>query len=124
MVFTNFGRQKIAYALGSNVSAGPIAYFAVGTTSGTISASSTTLTGSEYARILQTGNPDFSTNQVVSFQGDLNSVAASGLVLRQFGLFSTAGSNTGSVYDINQLNGSVVCDGTIELQFISAIQVI
>jgi hypothetical protein len=42
----------------------------------------------------------------------------------QFGLFASGTKNTGSVYDINQLNGSIVCDGTIELRFESAIQVI
>lgn len=124
MVVTNYARQKIAYALGSNISAGPIGYFGFGTTSGTISVSSTTLTGSEFTRVAITGSPDFATNQIVTFQADLNSVVASGLILKQFGLFSTAGSNSGSIYDINQLNGSIVCDGTIELQFTSAIQVI
>ena len=124
MVVTNFAKQIIAYMLGSGISSQQIGYFGFGTTSGTISASSTTLTGSEFNRIAITGSPNFATNQVVSFQADLNSVTASGLILRQFGLFSTAGSNTGSVYDINQLNGSVVCDGTIELQFVSSIQII
>lgn len=124
MVVTNYARQQIAYSLGSNISAGPIGYFGFGTTSGAISSSSVTLTGSEFNRVAITGSPDFTTNQVVTFGADLNSVVASGLILKQFGLFSTAGSNTGSVYDINNLNGSIVCDGTIELRFESAIQII
>jgi hypothetical protein len=124
MVFTNYAKNIVSIMIGSDLTNKHIQYFAVGAGSETINANTETLTGSEFSRFLITGNPDFTTPKVVTFTGDLNSVQASGLSLMQFGLFASGTKNTGSVYDINQLNGSIVCDGTIELRFESAIQVI
>lgn len=110
--------------LGSQISNAYIQTYAFGAGSQTITGNLTTLTGSEFTRIMITGSPNFTTSQVVTFTGDLNSVQASGLILKQFGLFISGAKNTGSVYDINQLNGSIVCDGTIELSFEDALQVL
>jgi hypothetical protein len=77
----------------------------------------TTLTGSEFLRLAITGSPNFSTPLSCTINADINSVQASGLILTQFGNFLTSGINTGSAYQVNQLNGSIVCDGTIELSF-------
>jgi hypothetical protein len=118
-MITSFAKQQLTYALGSNISNNYIQTFAVGTGSQTIKSGLTTLTGSEFARFMITGSPNFSNSQVVSFQGDLNSVTASGLILNQFGNFTSGPINTGSAWALVQTTGSVVCDGTIELEVIS-----
>lgn len=116
MVVTNFMRSQAITLAGSQMQ-----YLSVGAGSQTLTNSMTTLTGSEFIRLNITGSPNFSVPFSVTFQGDINSVQASGLILKQWGFFATAGSNTGSAYQINQLNGSLVCDGTIELSFNSTI---
>jgi hypothetical protein len=117
MVLTNYARQRILYSLGSELSNNYISAFAVGMGSETIGSNMTTLTGSEFSRFMITGSPDFSTAYSVTFTGDLNSVQASGLILKQYGNFASGPINTGSLWGINQLTGSLVCDGTIELRF-------
>jgi hypothetical protein len=111
-MITQFGLGQAAILLGSQMQ-----YMACGPGSATISSGLSTLTGSEFIRILITGSPDFSVPRSVTIRADLNSIQANGLVLSQFGEFNNGTLNTGSVYNINQLNGSIVCDGTIELSF-------
>ena len=95
-------------------------YFSVGAGSTTLTNSMTTLTGSEFLRQQITGSADFSTPLSVTISADINSVQASGLILKQFGNFAVSGINLGSAYQVNQLNGSLICDGTIELSFESS----
>lgn len=118
-MITNFLRQQATLVIGNQIQ-----YLSVGTGSQTLDPGMTTLTGSEYMRVLITGSPNFTTAQSVTFSADINSTQASGLVLTQFGVFSGATINVGSAYTINQLNGSLVCDGTIELSFESSVRVI
>lgn len=123
MVFTNAGKKLVALSLGSDLGL-YINYVGVGTGSGEVTGSNTTLV-SEQNRVSITGSPDFSTDQEVSFQADFNSVQMSGLNLTEFGLFNT-GSDTGfpgSAW-LREGFGSVVFDGTNELQIISTIKVI
>ena len=122
MAITNYLKQTLTYALGSNLN-NYIQTFALGTGSQTITSGLTTLTGSEFSRFMITGSPDFTTPQAVTFTGDLNSVSASGLILKQFGNFTSGAINTGSAFEVNQLLGSLICDGTIELRFEQSITI-
>jgi hypothetical protein len=117
-MITNYLKQQAIELVGSKLQ-----YLAVGAGSATLTATMTTLTGSEFLRLIITGSPDFSVPYSVTINADINSVQASGLILKQFGNFFTSGINTGSAYQINQLNGSIVCDGTIELSFEQSINV-
>jgi hypothetical protein len=119
MTVTNFARQQAITSIGNEMQ-----YLAVGTGSQTLSESMTTLTGSEFLRVAITGSADYSTPRTVVINANLNSVQASGLILTQFGNFAQSGINLGSAYQVNQLNGSLVCDGTIELSFESSLRVI
>ena len=109
-MITNYSKEQAAIYIGSKMQ-----YVGFATGSQTLDGTMTTLTGSEFIRVAITGSPNFSVPQEVTINSDLNSVQISGLILRQFGNFLPSSINTGSAYQINQLNGSIVCDGTIEL---------
>ena len=123
MVFTTWGREQTALLIGSDVTNKQISYYAVGTGSATEDNSNKTL-NSEWTRFSMTESPDFTEGRKVTFTGDLNSVQASGLSLTEFGLFASGSASTGSCFSREQITGSVVCDGTIELKFETAIEVI
>jgi len=109
--------------LGSDISNNYIQYFGVGTGSGTEDNSNVTLV-SNWKQFKITGSPDFSEERKVLFTGDLNSVQASGLILTEFGLYQTSGTTfPGSTWSREQITGSIVCDGTIELRIESNIEV-
>jgi hypothetical protein len=110
-MITDYTREIATGYIGSQM-----LYFSAGAGSQTLLNNITTLTGSEFTRVAVT-SADFSTSKQVTINSDLNSVQSSGLVLTQFGNFTSATINTGSALQINQLNGSIVCDGTIELSF-------
>jgi len=122
MVFTNYGKQAITWALGSDISNNHIQYVAIGTGSGTAKITDVTLV-SESDRNLITGSPDFDTTKKVTFQADFNSVEMSGTTLTEFGLVASGPSLEGSVWQ-REAFGSIVFDGTNELQIISTIEII
>lgn len=121
MAFTNWGKQAVTYALGSQMPSSYVQCIAVGTGSGTSSVTNVTLI-TENVRHMITGNPDYSTPYKVTFQGDFNAVEMSGLKFMEFGLFASGASNVGSVWQRETL-GSITFDGTNELQIISTLQV-
>jgi len=123
MVFTNDGKKFVAYGLGSNVGM-YIRHIGIGTGSSTISATDHTLV-TETNRTSITGSPDFSESQKVIFQADFNSIQMSGINLTEFGLFNVASGPgfTGSVW-AREGFGSVVFDGTNELQVSYAVEVL
>lgn len=125
MTFTTYGREQIAYRIGSQTS-NYVRYFGAGTGS-KVESNSNGLLGSDWARFEITGSPFFESRKV-TFTGDLNSIQSSGLILTEFGLFSESGTIVGnraigSTWTRNALAGSIVCDGTIELKFEEAIEV-
>lgn len=124
MTFTTFGRERIAIGLGSNLSTNFISYYGVGSGSGTELVSNVTLVN-EFSRFLITGSPDYTQSRKVIFTGDLNSISASGLILKEFGLFMSGPALTGSTWMRNTINngGSVVFDGTLEAQFQTTIEI-
>lgn len=122
MVFSNFGRERIAISLGSPVTNNFISYFAVGSGSGAELTSNTQLVN-EFARFPITGSPDFTESRKVTFIGDLNSIVASGLVLTEIGLLTSGAAFTGSTWSRETLLGSFVFDGTVEGQFTSTVEV-
>lgn len=124
MTFTTFGRERVALSLGSNISDNHIHFFGVGAGSGAENVSNVTLID-EKLRFEITGSPDFSQSRKALFTGDLNSVQASGLILKEFGLFNVSGTAfPGSTWSREALTGSIVADGTLELRFESAIEIL
>lgn len=121
-MITNWGAQAIAYAIGSDISNNYLQYCAIGSGSGTVLASQTTLLN-ETDRNPLTGSPDFTTSRKVEFQFDFNSVELSGLHLTEFGFLPSGTGITGSIWQIERI-GSIVFDGTVELQILNTIQVL
>ena len=123
MVFTDFGRQSVAFSLGSDVSLF-IAHVGIGDGSGGVLVTDTTLVN-EVNRVGITGSPDFSENFKVQFQADFNSVQMSGIELQEFGLHHTGSATnfTGSIWSREGF-GSITFDGTNELQILSTLQVL
>ena len=123
MVFTNTGRNMTALGLGSNVGLF-VAYMGIGSGSGTALVTNTTLLH-ERERNAFTGSPDFSTAQKVTFQADFNTVQMSGTDLTEFGLTETAsGTNFPGSFWQRESFGSVVFDGTNELQIVTTLHVL
>ena len=122
MTFTNYGKQAVAWAIGSNLSNNFMSCFAIGSGSGTADITNTTLVN-EWTRFQQTGTPDFSTARKVTLTADLNSVSASGLLLYEFGLLASGPALTGSLWQ-RECVGSVVFDGTNELKIESSFEVL
>lgn len=121
-VFTDYGREAVAVLLGSSVPTLVIDSCAIGDGSGALVVTDTTLI-SEHTKTVQTGSPDFTTVRKVTFQADFNSLQMSGLTLSEFGWFSSGASSTGSAWFLTNF-GSVVFDGTNELQITTAFEVL
>lgn len=124
MVFTDAGKALVTFGLGSDVNLF-IAALGIGSGSGTVVATQSTLIAPR-DRNTFTGSPNFDTAQKVTFQTDFNSVEMSGTTLTEFGLSETTGSSTafpGSMWQIERF-GSIVFDGTNELQVLSTLNVI
>ncbi|MHA1876716.1 MAG: hypothetical protein ACTSUC_09770 [Promethearchaeota archaeon] len=124
MVFTNYGKERIAFLLGSELDNTYIRYYGIGNGSGMVAVTNSELI-SEDARFEITGSPDFTTSKKVTFTGDYNSIDFSGLSLQEFGLFSESGTNfPGSTWYRQQLIGSVVGTGDIEIRLETTFEVI
>lgn len=123
MVFTNFGKQSVAFRLGSSTPT-YIGYIGVGNGSGTVGVTNEALISEKYRQAI-TGSPDFSTDRKVGFQADFNSIQMSGMNLMEFGLFHTGSATNfpGSLWQ-REAFGSVVFDGTNELQIISVLEIL
>jgi len=122
-MITNTAKEMVALGMGSNLGLF-IAYAGIGSGSGTIVPTQSTLLANR-DRNLITSSPDFTTAQKVTFQADFNSVEMSGTTLTELGLSET-GSATGfpgSMWQIERF-GSIIFDGSNELQFVSTIHVI
>lgn len=122
MVITNAGAQAITYAIGSNISNNYIQYCAIGTGSGTALVTESTLIN-EVDRNPLTGSPNFAEARKVQFQSDFNSFEMSGVTLTEFGFTPSGASQVGSIWQIERI-GSIVFDGTNELQVISTLEVL
>lgn len=124
MVFTNDGKEFVALRLGSDITGLFIGHIGIGDGSGTAVVTDSTLV-SEVNRTDITGSPDFTTARKVSFQADFNSLQMSGINLTEFGLFDVASGTgfPGSTWQ-REAFGSVVFDGTNELQIISTLEVL
>lgn len=120
MPFTEAGQQFVIWRLGSSLPDMYISSIGVGEGSGTATSSDTTLV-SETVRNMITGSPDFSSGLQVTFQGDFNSVQMSGTNFSEFGLFQSGTTGNGSVW-LREGFGSIVFDGTNEVQIKSTIQ--
>lgn len=124
MVVTNSARQFVTWLVGSQISDLYIKSIGIGTGSSVPSVSDTTLL-TEVNRVNITGSPNFTENRKVSFQADLNSVEMSGVALTEFGLFNIGSATgfAGSVWERENF-GSLLFDGTNELQIVSTLEVL
>lgn len=125
MTFTDYGKQAVAWSLGSDISNNYIQAVAIGDGSGTVPLSGTNdfILANEVKRTIITGSPDFTESRKVAFQGDFNSVEMSGIALTEFGLFASGPSNVGSIWQKVGF-GSIVFDGSNELQVFSVLEVV
>ena len=121
MVFTNPGKEMVALGLGSDVGL-YIQALAIGSGSGTVAATQSTLLAPR-DRNTFTGSPNFDTAQKVTFQADFNSVEMSGTTLFEFGFLGSYPALVGSVWQREGF-GSIVFDGTNELQIVSVLEVL
>jgi len=121
MPFTNAGRKLNTFSLGSDINLF-IGFVGIGSGSGTATLTDSKLLN-EVNRSAITGSPNFSTAQKVQFQGDFSPTQMSGIHLTEFGLFNT-GSNTGFTGSAWQREsfGSIVFDGSNELQILTTIE--
>lgn len=122
MVFTNVGKEFVALAIGSDITDNHIQSCAIGSGSGTAVAADVILLH-EVSRNVITGSPDFSTVRKVEFQADFNAVIMSGIHLTEFGFLPSGADLIGSTWQRESF-GSIVFDGTQELQIISALEVL
>ena len=122
MPLVRYAAQATAWNLGSNLSNNFVQYFNIGSGSGTFVNTQVTLLN-ETDRNPITGSPDFTSARKVSFQGDFNSVELSGTVLFEWGLIGSHPSLQGSIWQ-RETFGSIVYDGTGELQLVSTIEII
>lgn len=121
-MIVNYGAQAVAWAIGSNIANNYIQYCAIGSGSGTVANTQTTLFN-ERDRNPVTGSPNFATAKKVTFQFDFNAFEMSGTNLTEFGFLGSYPSNVGSMWQIERI-GRVVFDGTNELQISNVIDVI
>jgi len=120
MVFTTYGKLATSWQIGSNLSNNHIQCMSIGSGSGTAGITDVTLLGEKVRRVI-TGSPDYSTAREVMFQGDFNSAEMSGTTAMEFGLFSSGLLGTGSCWQREGF-GSIVFDGTNELQIQTTIE--
>lgn len=86
MVITNYGRERTAVRIGSQVDHLGSAYMAVGSGSGVVTVATTGLYH-YFDRNQITGSPDMTTAQKLVWVADFTNSEMSGLTLRQFGMF-------------------------------------
>ncbi len=123
MPFTNDGAQFLTYRMGSPLNNLWAHQIGIGSGSGTALVTNSTLVA-ERIRNKLTGSADFTTPRKVTYQGDFNSFEMSGTHLTEFGLFTTGFAIlTGSTWQRESF-GSIVFDGTNELQVQTTIEVI
>jgi len=122
MVMTNFSAQALTWRLGSSLPNMFIGAMAIGSGSGTSLATNTVLFNERVRNVL-TGSPDFTVSRKVQFQADYSSPQMSGTHMTEFGLFQSGALNIGSVWQRESF-GSIIFDGTNELQVISNIEII
>jgi len=99
--------------IGSDISS-PL-NFAIGSGSGTIVATRTTMFHEKDRQAFTGGSIDFSTTNKLIFQSNWNSVEMSGTLLSEVGIVDNATANTGSVWSLNVIP-TLTFDGTNELQ--------
>ena len=113
MVFTEIGRSGAILAIGSFASNRP-QYMALGTGSAIDSISDVKLVTEAGSRIAPT-TVDLTTPKEALYTVDVNSVAMSGTLLTEFGMFTEGTTVTGSLWSKDGF-APVTFDGTNELQ--------
>ena len=121
MVTLNSAKKDIALNIGGGSQSYPN-YYILGTGSGTILSSQTTLfTPTDIQEVTA---KDTSNAYKVTFTGDWNSVEMSGIQLREFGLTGISGTGfTGSMWSKSSIPAAISFDGTNELRIEETLEV-
>ncbi len=112
IVITNYGKSRISLIIGGS-SVPLVSYYAIGSGSGVALATQTTLLAEEDRQAFT--SVSFPENRKVRFTGDWNSIEMSGLELDEWGVQSSGGTLTGSLWSRTSVP-RVVFDGTNELR--------
>ena len=116
MTVLNWGKHRTALMLGGSVvnnnSGNYPTYFMIGSGSGTIAGTDTTLFNPLDRQ--NTTSATF-TNQAVMYTGDWTSTEMSGLSFSEFGLIPSGGGLTGSLWS-KSFTPTIVFDGNTELR--------
>jgi hypothetical protein len=110
MVVTNYGKEMVAYRIGSNTTLP--GYMAVGSGSGTVAITNIELVN-EWDK--NATSASFPVTQESVFTADWSAQEASGLVLQEFGLYHAETAETGSLWD-REFVVSTTFTGTRDLQ--------
>jgi len=113
VTYTNYGLSGVAIT-GWTGSGTPPQWLGIGSGSGTELATCSGLYSEYSAQRVKYTARDPATQKQVGWTYDKGATSMSGLTLTNFGMFSS--SSGGNIWDIHTL-GSVVFDGTVELQF-------
>lgn len=112
MVVTNFAKNQLSLIIGGSY-IGSVAQMLIGTGSSTVSTSDTSLVTA--ADRQNATSITFPSTRKVSWQFDWNSLEMSGLTLQEFGLITSGGALTGSIWTRDVIPG-LEFDGTNELR--------
>lgn len=108
----DWGKRQTALLIAGSTTTVPT-YFMIGSGSGAVLASQTTLVGAVDRQAVT--STDASTNYKVKYTGDWNSIEMSGIDLREFGVIPSGATTTGSMWSRTGLP-SINFDGTNELR--------
>lgn len=119
MTVLNEAKRRMALILGSQSTDIP-AYFMIGSGSGLVVATQTTLLNPVDRQVFT--STDTSTTYEVKWTGDWNSVEMSGIQLREFGVVGSGTGTTGSMWTRTSIP-AITFNGTNELRIESKITV-
>jgi len=111
MGLSNTGFERIAVRIGSNIDV-PTS-LAIGSGSGTFATTQNTLIAETDRNVATT--TDFSVLNNITWTANFSSTEMSGTDLKEFGLFSESGADTGSLWNREEFP-SVTFDGSNEME--------
>jgi len=114
MVFTDVGKEMVAYLMAFGSGTSYPRYCAIGSGSGAVAATDTALVGESGARNDYTSLNSGTAKQLL-WTHDFSSTSISGITLTEFGLFDNISGTTGSMWQREGFPG-IEFDGSNELQ--------
>ena len=120
MVVTTYGKEYTTIRMGSNIPA--LEYTAIGSGSGAVAISDTTLFNEVDRQAFTGGSIDFTVSKKITTQSNWNSIEMSGISLTEVGLVASGAAGVGSILTHNGFT-AVEFDGTNELQIENTIEI-